>query len=55
MSRNFMIIGAVAGAFTVALGAFGAHALKDVLNPERLQVYETAIRYLGRTLSVSRR
>lgn len=42
-----MITGAVAGAFAVALGAFGAHALKDVLNPERLQVYETAIRYLG--------
>ncbi len=27
------------------LGAFGAHALKAQLSPERLQVYETAVRY----------
>jgi uncharacterized membrane protein YgdD (TMEM256/DUF423 family) len=26
-------------------GAFGAHALKAHLSPDRLQVYETAVRY----------
>ena len=26
-------------------GAFGAHALKAQLSPDRLQVYETAVRY----------
>jgi len=31
-------------ALAVAFGAFGAHALKS-LPPERLQVYETAVRY----------
>lgn len=26
-------------------GAFGAHALKGTLSPERLDIYETAVRY----------
>ena len=29
----------------VALGAFGAHALKAVLSPERLAIYQTASQY----------
>ena|SRR5690349_18749713 len=29
----------------VALGAFGAHALKDRLSPDLLAVYETGVRY----------
>jgi uncharacterized membrane protein YgdD (TMEM256/DUF423 family) len=39
---------AVAGillALATVFGAFGAHALKAQLSPERLQVYETAVRY----------
>jgi len=39
---------AVAGfllALATAFGAFGAHALKAYLAPEKLQVYETAVRY----------
>jgi uncharacterized membrane protein YgdD (TMEM256/DUF423 family) len=39
---------AVAGlllALATAFGAFGAHALKGQLSPDRLQVYETAVRY----------
>ena len=39
---------AIAGlllALATACGAFGAHALKAQLAPERLQVYETAVRY----------
>lgn len=37
--------GAVLGGTGVALGAFGAHALSDVLTPERLETFETAVRY----------
>jgi uncharacterized membrane protein YgdD (TMEM256/DUF423 family) len=29
----------------VLLGAFGAHALKSILSPEKLQSYETGVRY----------
>jgi uncharacterized membrane protein YgdD (TMEM256/DUF423 family) len=29
----------------VLLGAFGAHALKSILTPEKLQSYETGVRY----------
>jgi uncharacterized membrane protein YgdD (TMEM256/DUF423 family) len=39
---------AVAGlllALATVFGAFGAHALKGQLSPDRLQVYETAVRY----------
>jgi uncharacterized membrane protein YgdD (TMEM256/DUF423 family) len=39
---------AVAGALialATALGAFGAHALKAHLSPDKLLVYETAVRY----------
>jgi uncharacterized membrane protein YgdD (TMEM256/DUF423 family) len=39
---------AVAGlllALATACGAFGAHALKGQLPPERLQVWDTAVRY----------
>ena len=32
-------------ALATALGAFGAHALKAHLAEDRLQVYETAVRY----------
>jgi uncharacterized membrane protein YgdD (TMEM256/DUF423 family) len=39
---------AIAGfllALATIFGAFGAHALKTQLSPDRLQVYETAVRY----------
>jgi uncharacterized membrane protein YgdD (TMEM256/DUF423 family) len=32
-------------ALATACGAFGAHALKSQLAPERLQLWETAVRY----------
>jgi len=42
--RTLAIAGALI-ALATALGAFGAHALKGQLSPDRLQVYETAVRY----------
>ena len=39
------MIGAVLGFLGVALGAFGAHALKKRLSVEMLAVFETGVRY----------
>lgn len=38
-------LGALLAFLGVALGAFGAHALRDVLPPDRLGTFETAVRY----------
>jgi uncharacterized membrane protein YgdD (TMEM256/DUF423 family) len=43
--RFFLTAAAVLGFLGVALGAFGAHALKDKLSPEQLGRFETAVRY----------
>ena len=44
-SRWILATAAVLVALATALGAFGAHALHTRLSPERLQLYETAVRY----------
>ena len=41
----FVSIGALLALLGVAAGAFGAHALRDRLEPAQLQVFETAVRY----------
>ena len=38
-------LGAIAMAFGVALGAFGAHVLQHSLTPHFLAIYETGVRY----------
>lgn len=45
MERLFVILGAVSGAISVGAGAFGAHALRERLEPRMLEVFETAARY----------
>ncbi len=45
MARTFMLIGSLAGALGVGLGAFGAHGLRGRLSPEMLAVFETGVRY----------
>ncbi len=45
MVRTMCVVGALLGGLAVAAGAFGAHALKAILSPERLVVFETAVRY----------
>jgi len=40
-----MNIGAVLGFLSVLIGAFGAHALKDVLTPYHKEVFQTAWNY----------
>lgn len=45
MHKGFLRTAALLGAISVALGAFGAHGLKKVLDADLLQVFETAVRY----------
>ena len=45
MHKRFLITAAILGAITVAMGAFGAHALKAIVPVDALAIYETAIRY----------
>ena len=45
MQRLFLMIGALSGAIGVAAGAFGAHALRDKVEPRLLEVFETGARY----------
>ncbi|MGO8673564.1 MAG: DUF423 domain-containing protein [Capsulimonadaceae bacterium] len=41
----FIVIAGVNGFLAVALGAFGAHALKNVLSPPNKAIWETAVQY----------
>lgn len=45
MSGRWLAIGAVLAAVGVAMGAFGAHALKTHLTADRLEVWKTATHY----------
>ena len=44
-ARKTLAIAGALIALATALGAFGAHALKAHLSPDKLLVYETAVRY----------
>ena len=44
-SRTILIAAALAGAASVALGAFGAHALRATLDDQALATWRTAIDY----------
>ncbi len=45
-ARIFGIVGAAYGAVAVIVGAFGAHGLKNILNPYELGLIETSTKYL---------
>jgi len=45
LDRTFFLIGCVFAGLAVIAGAFGAHALREHLAPERLVTYELAVRY----------
>jgi uncharacterized membrane protein YgdD (TMEM256/DUF423 family) len=45
MDTLFFVLGGLFGALGVTLGAFGAHALKARLPSDRLEIFETAVRY----------
>lgn len=43
--KTFIVIGAIAMALGVMLGAFGAHGLKNRLTPDLLAIYHTGVEY----------
>ena len=45
MHKNFLQWAAVLGALAVALGAFGAHSLKQYVPVETISTFETGVRY----------
>ena len=45
MHKAFLSLGALFGAIAVALGAFGAHGLKNIVSSDVLSVFQTAVQY----------
>lgn len=45
MNRLFFALGSILACLGVAAGAFGAHALRSRLAPDRLQTFDLAVRY----------
>lgn len=45
MDRKIIMIAAIFGVIAIILGAFGAHALKKVLDVNQLVSFETGVRY----------
>jgi uncharacterized membrane protein YgdD (TMEM256/DUF423 family) len=45
MNRSFLITGSLLGAIAVALGAFGAHGLKEIVPPETVATFQTGVQY----------
>jgi uncharacterized membrane protein YgdD (TMEM256/DUF423 family) len=45
MERAAVAAGAISAGLAVAMGAFGAHALRERLGPQMLAVFETGVRY----------
>ncbi len=46
MKNKYLSLAAFFGFLAVVLGAFGAHALKEKLEPEVLASFETGVRYM---------
>ena len=46
MERTFFLIASLLGSLSVALGAFGAHALRDRIEASMLANYQTGVSYL---------
>lgn len=44
-AKQWLMIGALSGFFGVALGAFGAHGLKEILSQKSMAIYQTAVQY----------
>ena len=45
MNKQIILTASLFGVLAVIAGAFGAHALKSVLNPAQLDVWHTAVQY----------
>jgi len=45
MQKGFLRLATLLGALSVILGAFGAHALKQLISDKSLAIFETGVRY----------
>jgi uncharacterized membrane protein YgdD (TMEM256/DUF423 family) len=45
MNKKIVFTASILGALTIAIGAFGAHGLKELINVKSLQTFETGVRY----------
>lgn len=45
MHKGLIRIGAISALLAVALGAFGAHGLKKLVEPDSVAVFDTGVRY----------
>ncbi len=45
MTKGVLLTGAALGALAVALGAFGAHGLKQIVSPETVSTFQTGVQY----------
>jgi len=45
MHRNILIWGLLLALLSVLFGAFGAHALKSIVEPDKVAIFETGVRY----------
>jgi uncharacterized membrane protein YgdD (TMEM256/DUF423 family) len=45
MHKGFLIIASIFGVLSVALGAFGAHSLKQFVPADTVATFETGVRY----------
>jgi len=45
LKNYWILIGGIFGFLGVALGAFGAHGLKNTLTPEMLEIFRTGVLY----------
>ena len=45
LSKNIVVTASILAALTIAIGAFGAHGLKQLVSAESLASFETGVRY----------
>jgi uncharacterized membrane protein YgdD (TMEM256/DUF423 family) len=45
MARNLLLWGLILAMASVALGAFGAHGLKQLIAADKVAIFETGVRY----------
>jgi uncharacterized membrane protein YgdD (TMEM256/DUF423 family) len=45
INTKFVAFGSISAFLSVALGAFGAHLLKNMLDPDMLAIYQTGVQY----------
>jgi len=45
MNKRILVTATALGMLSIVLGAFGAHALKELISPDMQQTFETGVRY----------